>query len=128
MSRRTEAVTATIALLLPLAGLALFLADPQLDVHWEHHPTHFWLVLGGAALNAALAYATSAAAYRRNDARVFLVSLAFLASAGFLVLHALATPGVASACSARNPAAARNASETRKTRASLRRYAAADVA
>jgi adenylate cyclase len=31
---------------------------------------------------------------RRGDARVLLVSLAFLASAGFLGLHALATPGV----------------------------------
>ena len=94
MRRETELTAVGIALLLPLAGLGLFLADPALDVHWEHHPTHFWLVLGGAALNAALAYATSAAAYRRNDARVFLVSLAFLSAAGFLALHALATPGV----------------------------------
>jgi len=41
-----------------------------------------------------LAYSTGLAAERRADARVFLVSLAFLASAGFLGLHALATPGV----------------------------------
>ena len=94
MRRETELIAIAIALLLPLAGLGLFLAEPSLDVHWQHRPTHFWLVLGGAALNAALAYATSAAAYRRNDARVFLVSLAFLSAAGFLVLHALATPGV----------------------------------
>ena len=94
MRRDTALVTALIALLLPLGGLGLFLAEPSLDVQWEHHPAHFWLVLGGAVLNAALAYATSAAAHRRNDARVFLVSLAFLAAAGFLALHALATPGV----------------------------------
>src|SRR4030095_16418969 len=31
---------------------------------------------------------------RRADARLFLVSLSFLAAAGFLALHALATPGV----------------------------------
>ena len=61
---------------------------------WEHHPSHFWLVLGTAAVSALLAYATGAAAVRRGDARVLFVSLAFLSSAGFLGLHALATPGV----------------------------------
>src|SRR3954453_1164751 len=35
-----------------------------------------------------------AAAVQRGDARVLFVSLAFLSSAGFLGLHALATPGV----------------------------------
>ena len=42
----------------------------------------------------ALAYVTNVAAGRHRDARVVLISLAFLASAGFLGLHALATPGV----------------------------------
>jgi adenylate cyclase len=85
----------TLALLaLPLAGFVLLLARPQLDAHWEHHPSHFWLVLTTAAINVALAYVTNAAAERHRDARVMLVSLAFLASAGFLGLHALATPGV----------------------------------
>jgi len=78
----------------PLGGLALLLAAPNLDVHWEHHPAHFWLVLGGSAVSVALGGVTSEAATRRGDARLFLVSLAFLASAGFLGLHALATPGV----------------------------------
>ena len=82
------------ALLLPLAGLGLLLARPRLDLHWEHHPAHFWLVLGAAVLASALAYATGDAAARRGDARLSHVSLAFLASAGFLGLHALATPGV----------------------------------
>jgi adenylate cyclase len=83
-----------VALLLPMAGFVLLLARPGLDAAWEHHPAHFWLVLTVGAINAVLAYATGVMAFRRGDARVFLVSLAFLASAGFLGLHALATPGV----------------------------------
>jgi class 3 adenylate cyclase len=79
---------------LPMAGLALLLAVPSLDVQWEHHPSHFWLVLGVAAVNAVLAVLTSEAATLRDDARLFLVSLALLSSAGFLALHALSTPGV----------------------------------
>jgi adenylate cyclase len=82
------------ALAVPLAGLALVLAAPSADVHWEHHPAHFWLVLFAAALSAVLAFTMGAAARRRGDPRVFLVSLAFLAASGFLGLHALATPGV----------------------------------
>ncbi len=81
-------------LLLPVLGLLLLLARPELDVEWEHHPSHFWLVLFTAAVNVALAYLTNVAAGRYRDARLILVSLAFLASAGFLGLHALATPGV----------------------------------
>ena len=83
-----------VLLATPLLGLAVLLARPSADVHWEHHPSHFWLVLVTAALNASLAYATGVAARRRGDRRVHLVSLAFLAAAGFLALHALATPGV----------------------------------
>ena len=82
------------AALLPLLALWLLLQRPQLDVRWEHHPAHFWLVLGAAALSAVLAYGTGEAAARRGDARLMYVSLAFLSSAGFLGLHALATPGV----------------------------------
>jgi adenylate cyclase len=78
----------------PLGGLVLLLAQPELDVHWEHHPAHFWLVLAESAVSVALGALTSEAATRRGDARLFLVSLAFLTSAGFLGLHALATPGV----------------------------------
>jgi class 3 adenylate cyclase len=72
----------------------LLRARPSLDVTWAHHPAHFWLVMSVAVLSAVLAYATSVAAERRADARVLIVSLAFLSSAGFLGLHALATPGV----------------------------------
>lgn len=83
-----------VALCLPLAGLALLMRRPQIDVRWEHHPGHFWLVLATAAVSSVLAYATGTAAIRRGDSRVLLVSLGFLAAAGFLGLHALATPGV----------------------------------
>jgi adenylate cyclase len=81
-------------LVLPLLGLALLIARPELDLQWEHHPIHFWLVLVTAIVNVALAYLTNEAANRRADARLALVSLSFLASAGFLALHALATPAV----------------------------------
>jgi class 3 adenylate cyclase len=83
-----------LALTLPLAGLLMLLAAPSTDVHWEDHPSHFWLVLSTAVLSTTLAFATSGIALRRSDARLFLISLSFLAAAGFLTLHALATPGV----------------------------------
>jgi len=81
-------------LVLPIVGLALLIAQPELDMAWEHHPAHFWLVLTAAAINVVLAYVTNLAAGRYRDARLTLLSLAFLSSAGFLGLHALATPGV----------------------------------
>ncbi|RYU09721.1 adenylate/guanylate cyclase domain-containing protein [Nocardioides iriomotensis] len=92
-SRRMLVLSAGV-LVLPLLGFVLLMRRPALDLHWEHHPSHFWLVLATAALSAVLAYATGTAAQRRGDARVMLVSLAFLSAAGFLGLHALATPGV----------------------------------
>jgi adenylate cyclase len=70
------------------------LTMPTLDERWESHPAHFWLVLAAAVASVVLGYAVLVAARRRRDARLFLVSLAFLASAAFLGLHALATPGV----------------------------------
>jgi len=85
---------AAVAISLPLAGLLLLLARPELDLQWQHQPSHFWLVVATAAFSVALALGTNAAASRRADGRIVLVSLAFLASAGFLGLHALATPGV----------------------------------
>jgi adenylate cyclase len=97
MATRTptpRALGLTVALSLPLVGLALFLARPELDFEWEHHPSHFWLVVTAAVGCAALAYVTGVAARRRGDARVFLISVGFLTGAGFLGLHALATPGV----------------------------------
>ncbi|HEU5204326.1 MAG TPA: adenylate/guanylate cyclase domain-containing protein [Candidatus Limnocylindrales bacterium] len=83
-----------LLLALPVVGLLLLFVRPELDLHWEHHPSHFWIVLVTAVGNVALAYITNVVAVRQRDARLVLVSLAFLASAGFLGLHALATPGV----------------------------------
>lgn len=91
---KTRGFVLIVAFAVPLVGLGLLLAVPGADVHWEHHPTHFWLVLGTAALAASLGWTIGATARRRNDARLFLVSLAFLVAASFLGLHALATPGV----------------------------------
>src|ERR687887_1219297 len=81
-------------LALPLLGLWLLIAQPQFDIHWQHEPTHFWLIAGFAVVNSVIGALMSEAARRRSDARLFLVSLAFLSSAGFLGLHALATPNV----------------------------------
>ena len=71
-------------------------ADPTLDVHWEHHPAHFWLVLVTALVNVGLGLPRRER--RRGGSttpRLFLVSLGVRRrSAGFLALHALATPGV----------------------------------
>lgn len=86
--------TLWILLLIPVAGLALLLAVPDLDVQWQHQPSHFWLVLVAAVLNAILGLATGEAASRRGDTRIFLISMALTTSAGFLALHALATPRV----------------------------------
>jgi class 3 adenylate cyclase len=83
-----------VALAMPLIGLALLLGFPSLDLRWEHHPSHFWLVSGVAVVNVVLGVMVSEAARQRRDVRLFLVAMALLASAGFLALHALATPGV----------------------------------
>src|SRR5205814_4492363 len=89
--QRVRIVAWTALVTLPLADLAILLAAPETDVRWENHPSHFWLVLGTSVATAILAYATGEVAARRGDGRLFLVSLWFLAAAGFLGLHALAT-------------------------------------
>ncbi|WP_460698178.1 adenylate/guanylate cyclase domain-containing protein [Nocardia thraciensis] len=79
---------------LPAWGLWLLVARPALDVDLEHHGMHFWLVLATAATAMALGVMLLRAARMRRDARLILVSLVFQFSAGFLGVHALATPGV----------------------------------
>jgi class 3 adenylate cyclase len=79
---------------LPVALLWLFIARPRFDGLWEHHQAHFWLVSAVALVNTVIGFRMSEEARRRVDARLFLVALAFLCSAGFLALHALATPNV----------------------------------
>src|SRR6266508_5773228 len=81
-------------LVLPLLGLWLLRANPRLDARWEHHAGHFWIVAVTALVSVVLGVWVSEAARRRGDARLLLVSLAFLSAAGFLLLHALATPAV----------------------------------
>jgi class 3 adenylate cyclase len=89
-----RAAFTALLLAVPLAGLFLLLGIPDLDVAWEHQPSHFWLVLVAALLSFLLGFLMAEAAARRGDARVLLVAVAFLAGSGFLALHALATPGV----------------------------------
>src|SRR5216117_3888601 len=84
----------TIAAMLPLVGFASLLLRSQLDPHFENYRAHFLVfgAVGGFAF--ALGYAAGEAAERRGDARVLLLSLAFMATGGFLGLHALGTEGV----------------------------------
>ena len=94
MTRRQLTLLAAL-LAAPMAGLAILLTSPSTDVHWQHEPSHFWLVLADRRpQRGARVHDTGSAARRRGDRRVHLVSLAFLAASGFLALHALATPGV----------------------------------
>ena len=72
------------AVAVPVAAFAALLARPNVDKVWESHPAHFWTVLTAAGASVAVGWAVSSAGRRRRDARLFLVSLACLASAGFL--------------------------------------------
>ena len=78
----------------PMAGLWLLVARPDLDLHWQHEPSHFWLVLVVALVSLGLAIVINQAARRRGDTRLLLVALSFLVAAAFLGLHAAATPQV----------------------------------
>src|SRR5262245_64596136 len=82
------------AALLPLVVLAVLRGAADADVRWESHTAHFWLVLSAAVIALGLGYSISETARRRRDARLFLISLAFMASFGFLGLPALLPPGV----------------------------------
>jgi class 3 adenylate cyclase len=94
LSRDRRYGVLALAAAAPLLLAGLFVAAPALDVVWENQPAHFWLVLGAAAVSLGLAAVLHSAARRRADARLLLVSLAFIAATGALGLHALATPGV----------------------------------
>jgi class 3 adenylate cyclase len=82
-----------LVLVSPLALVALLRGAPHIDERWENTPAHFWLVLITALVCLGLAIAISESGRRRRDARLLLIGLAFVVSAGFLGLHALATPG-----------------------------------
>lgn len=83
-----------IHLVLPMLGLWLLLGQSHLNIEWHHNPSHFWMILSVAALNVMLGALISEASRRRQDARLFLVSMVFLSSAGFFLLHGLATPQI----------------------------------
>src|SRR4051795_2607446 len=78
---------------LPLALVLLLRSAPAVDARWEDRPAHFWIVLRAGVLNAALALTITEAGRRRRDARLLLIGLGFLSSAGLLGLHARASPG-----------------------------------
>jgi class 3 adenylate cyclase len=84
----------TVALALPLVGIFSLLLRAHLDPEWSRPRLHFvlFLAVGGGAI--VLAQLAGQAAERRGDARVLLLSLAFLVTGGFLAVHALGTPGV----------------------------------
>ena len=87
-------VAAILAALLPLVGLLSLLLRSELDPHIENYRAHFVVFgfVGGVAF--VLGYAAGEAAKQRGDARVLLLSLAFMATGGFLGLHALGTQQV----------------------------------
>src|SRR4051812_33678696 len=81
-----------LAGLLPLIGLISLLLHSRIDPGWTNHKVHFVLFLSVGSVSAVLAVAAGEAAERRGDARVLLISLAFLATGGFMALHAIGTP------------------------------------
>src|SRR4249920_3698110 len=87
-------VLALVAAALPLVGLVSLLLRSQLDPHIENYPLHFVVFGIVGAVAFGLGYAAGEAANRRGDARILLLSLAFMATGGFLWLHALGTPSI----------------------------------
>lgn len=90
----TRVTAAVLAGALPLVGLVSLLLRRELDPHIENYRAHFVVFgfVGGVAF--ILGYAAGEAANRRGDARVLLLSLAFMATGGFLGLHAIGTQQV----------------------------------
>ena len=97
-SRRGRLLAAVLAgvvlATLPLVGLGSLLLRSHLDPHFENYRLHFLVFGFVGAVAFTLGYAAGEAANRRQDARVLLLSLAFMATGGFLGLHALGTPEV----------------------------------
>lgn len=87
-------VLGIVAGALPLIGLFSLLFRRHLDPNLEDPKLHFVVFLAVGALASGLAWAAGEAANAREDARVLLISLAFLATGGFLGLHAIGTPGI----------------------------------
>jgi class 3 adenylate cyclase len=94
LPRVTLAAAWILALALPLVGLVSLLLRSELDPQWTNLRLHVMLFLGVGSGAFVLAYLAGQAADRRGDARVFLLSLGFLVTGGFLAVHAVGTPGV----------------------------------
>jgi len=92
--RAVALVLAGVAALLPLVGLISLLLRSRLDPHFENYQLHFVVFGFAGSVAFILGYAAGEAANRRGDARVLLLSLAFMATGGFMGLHALGTPGI----------------------------------
>jgi adenylate cyclase len=87
-------VAGVLAAALPLIGLLSLLLRSQLDPHLESYRLHFVVFGIAGAVAFVLGYAAGEAANRRADARVLLLSLAFMATGGFFALHAFGTPSI----------------------------------
>src|SRR5512132_3616172 len=87
-------VAGVLAAALPLIGLVSLLLRSQLDPHLENYRLHFVVFGIAGAVAFVVGYAAGEAANRRGDARVLLLSLAFMATGGFFALHAIGTPSV----------------------------------
>ena len=83
-----------VAAALPLVGLISLLLRSELDPHIENYRLHFIVFGLVGAVAFGLGYVAGEAANRRGDARVLLLSLAFMATGGFLWLHAIGTPSI----------------------------------
>jgi adenylate cyclase len=81
---RAGLTAGVVAAALPLIGLVSLLLRRQLDPHLENYRLHFVLFGLVGALAFVLGYAAGESANRRGDARVLLLSLAFMATGGFM--------------------------------------------
>jgi class 3 adenylate cyclase len=87
-------IAGVVAVTLPLVGFVSLLLREQLDPQLHNHQAHFVIFGFAGGVAFALGYAAGEAANRRGDARILLLSLAFMATGGFLGLHAFGTVGV----------------------------------
>ena len=88
------ALLVVLAAALPMIGLVSLLMRSQLDPHVENYRLHFVVFGVVGAVAFGLGYTAGEAANRRGDARVLLLSLAFMATGGFFWLHAVGTPSI----------------------------------
>src|SRR5512132_2752328 len=87
-------VAGLLAAAVPLIGLISLLLRSQLDPHLEDYRLHFGVFGIAGAVACVVGCAAGEAANRPGDARVLLLSLAFMATGGFFALHAIGSPSV----------------------------------